>query len=92
MSIINWLILFSKNSFLSYFVVMSFIPLDDFVVHNVDLGFVPTEAEVEKRHPTFIETLLFRRAPKYISKGRKGGLNVDEIGQLPSTLNIEKNL
>ncbi|KAL7712918.1 Canalicular multispecific organic anion transporter [Entamoeba marina] len=30
------------------------------------------------------------RAPKYISKGRKGGLEVEEIGQIPSTLNIDK--
>ncbi|KAL7712469.1 Canalicular multispecific organic anion transporter [Entamoeba marina] len=69
---------------------MDSIPLDDFTVHNVDLTHIDVEPTLEKKHPNILQTLFFRRAPKYISKGRKGGLEVDEIGQIPSTLNINK--
>ncbi|ELP92088.1 canalicular multispecific organic anion transporter, putative [Entamoeba invadens IP1] len=60
-------------------------------VVEVDEGYKEEEIEpIYKKHPNCCQILLMQRAPKYISKGRKGSLNVKEIGQIPSTLNIEK--
>ncbi|EDR26155.1 hypothetical protein EDI_314560, partial [Entamoeba dispar SAW760] len=57
---------------------------------EVDEGYVEEEIEpLHKKHPNCCQIAFMQRAPKYIRKGRKGSLNVKEIGQLPHTLDIE---
>ncbi|ELP94857.1 canalicular multispecific organic anion transporter, putative [Entamoeba invadens IP1] len=60
-------------------------------VYNVDDTYKDDIPEpIYKKHPNCCEIALMQRAPKYIRKGRKGSLNVKEIGQIPSTLDIDK--
>ncbi|GAB1227961.1 hypothetical protein ENUP19_0365G0023 [Entamoeba nuttalli] len=47
--------------------------------------------EVKKKHPSIFNLIFFRRSFPQIIKGRKGSLNVEDIGQMPSNLNIEKS-
>ncbi|GAB1222248.1 hypothetical protein ENUP19_0099G0044 [Entamoeba nuttalli] len=59
-------------------------------VFDVDEGYIEEEIEpLHKKHPNCCQIAFMQRAPKYIRKGRKGSLNVKEIGQLPHTLDIE---
>ena len=45
--------------------------------------------EPVKKHPNCCQIAFFQRAPKYIKMGRKGSLHPNEIGMMPSNLNIE---
>ncbi|ELP85761.1 multidrug resistance-associated protein, putative [Entamoeba invadens IP1] len=47
------------------------------------------EERPPKKHPNLFNLFLFRRSVKQIMKGRKGSLNVEDIGEMPSNLDID---
>ncbi|ELP91449.1 multidrug resistance-associated protein, putative [Entamoeba invadens IP1] len=66
--------------------------LSEMQVIDVDESYKATEDEpIYKEHPHFWDILFMQRAPQYIQKGRKGSLEVSDLGMLPSTLDVEKS-
>ena len=45
-----------------------------------------------KRHPTIFETFAFSRALSQIKKGNEGKITVNGLGEMPSTLLIDKSV